>query len=154
MQNETVDDSAAQLVWTGSWSTTTSCTSTDVSCISGSDASELYDRSWHVGQRGANSAVLEMEFTFNGTALWLYGVTLPSNSLTPQNKDTSLAFTLDGVQQDGFYNAPTGETEVLYNVLFFSKDGLSDGVHSLVLTVNPDSVAIVDYLVVEQSQCV
>lgn len=83
-----------------------------------------------------------------GTAIWVYGIML--NSMPPPIVTfTNISFALDGAAAGTFVHAPDPETELPeYNVTIYSKTGLQNGEHMLVMTMiqDPDpSILLFDW---------
>ncbi|GAW05623.1 hypothetical protein LENED_007491 [Lentinula edodes] len=144
--NTTFDDTNSSFTWQSGW-IAAPCDY----CSALLNQSLTYDGTWHDG--GARTG-LTGTFEFNGTAVYLFGV-------TSQNDTGTIEFTLDG-NNATTYNPPviaaddptvgTPEADHTYNSLFFVATGLANGSHQLgftaVLAYNTSQTVLIDYAVV------
>ncbi|KAF8828496.1 hypothetical protein HHX47_DHR3000036 [Lentinula edodes] len=144
--NTTFDDTDSSFTWQSGW-IAAPCDY----CSALLNQSLTYDGTWHDG--GARTG-LTGTFEFNGTAVYLFGV-------TSQNDTGTIEFTLDG-NNATTYNPPviaaddptvgTPEADHTYNSLFFVATGLANGSHQLgftaVLAYNTSQTVLIDYAVV------
>ncbi|KAJ3852873.1 hypothetical protein EV368DRAFT_82105 [Lentinula lateritia] len=144
--NTTFDDTDSSFTWQSGW-IAAPCNY----CSALLNQSLTYDGTWHDG--GARTG-LTGTFEFNGTAVYLFGV-------TSQNDTGTIEFTLDG-NNATTYNPPviaandptvgTPEADHTYNSLFFVATGLANGTHQLgftaVLAYNTSQTVLLDYAVV------
>lgn len=91
-----------------------------------------------------------MSFAFNGTGIWVYGVTIPTSTLLPKVRNTLLSITLDGVRRGDFTWRPSQDSSFHFDTLFFGQGNLGPEPHTLTVSALPDSFAIIDRLVVQQ----
>src|ERR1700761_2219468 len=95
--------------------------------------------------QSAPSNICYMYGTIIGTGVAVYGIIPPVGVAEPGNQD--LTFLLDTDQTKTYINAPSG-SDYQYNVQFYQILDLSNGQHTLTMTMNPNSMALVDYFVV------
>jgi hypothetical protein len=67
-----------------------------------------------------------------GTAISVYCILL--NTVPNTDTTTALTFTLDGVSSDPFLHTPDSSSTVLYNSRVYSKSGLENVAHTLVVS--------------------
>ncbi|KAJ3820188.1 hypothetical protein F5880DRAFT_1615795 [Lentinula raphanica] len=146
--NTTIDDTSPSFTWQSGWAA-----SPCDYCSALLNTSLTYNGTWHDG--GSRSGLTGV-FEFNGTAVYLYGV-------TSQNDTGTIDFTLDGVNGTT-YTPPiipaddpsigTPDADHTYNTLFFMATGLQDSskVHKLeftaVLGYNTSQTVLIDYAIV------
>ncbi|KZW01538.1 hypothetical protein EXIGLDRAFT_65199 [Exidia glandulosa HHB12029] len=145
-RNVTVDDE--QLVFTPFWKPSSECDG----CSAAPTAAQMafvHDGTWHDGARQADGSpgVMTMSYTFTGTAVYVYGITINGTSARPAIKNVDLTFTLNNAHAGDFTYAPDATvTDYHFNVLFFSKTGLPNAQYTLQMSLNPHSFALLDYV--------
>ena len=110
------------------------------------DTSQIYDQTWHHATYFIGIPV-QVSVTFHGTAVYVYNV-IP-NYLKGANTYVDLSFSIDGVTVGQFQHTPDSSSTILYNHLVFANTGLSNAVHTLVMSASgsKESLIFFDYLV-------
>ncbi|TBU62454.1 hypothetical protein BD310DRAFT_918439 [Dichomitus squalens] len=114
-----------------SWSQGAGCTS----CWIHPDPSEAFDGTWHDTSHfttDTDERFITVQFT--GTAVSVYNIV--ANTAAQPNTVTAvnLWFEIDGERVgSGYQHDPSSSTDIEYNVLVFSQDGLSNSPHLLVI---------------------
>ena len=86
--------------------------------------------------------VIESAFVSTGTAVWVRCILLKGTTQQYyQYFGSTMNFELDGVQAGSFSHSPVALTtaEYLYNQTVFSKTGLSNHEHTLMIKAAPES---------------
>ncbi|KAL7277462.1 hypothetical protein ACG7TL_008383 [Trametes sanguinea] len=160
-QNVTVDDTlgsadgSAKVMYSppDAWKTGQNCTDCEVKSV---DKNSALNGTWHeadydVSKQSSITATL----SFEGSAVYAYGMVPHDGSNITSN--IYLSFILDDTDVGAFVRTPDGNGTTEYNVLLYSKDGLSSDKHNLTIVVGnprfggPQSVALLDYFVFTQS---
>ncbi|KAI1791561.1 hypothetical protein LXA43DRAFT_1010776 [Ganoderma leucocontextum] len=146
--NITVDDTFGNSDSTDSWHIGSPTEQCNVCAIKPSqfDTSQILDQSWHHATYYVGTPI-QVQVTFRGTAVYVYNV-IP-NYLKGAHTVVNLSFSIDGQTVGQFTHTPDSSSTILYNHLVYSNTGLSDSVHTLVMSVleNDQSLIIFDYLV-------
>ncbi|KAG6849529.1 hypothetical protein H0H93_007685 [Arthromyces matolae] len=79
--------------------------------------------------------VMSIEFSFTGTAVEVYFI-LANYVGDGVTTETMCNFTLDGQYISTFHHVPTTSTDYDFNSLVFSKDGLSNTEHTLLISTS------------------
>ncbi|GJE89265.1 hypothetical protein PsYK624_053620 [Phanerochaete sordida] len=151
--NVTVDDEGSDLTtgerinYEGDWAVGPACVDSIVACEASPDVTQVRDGSWHGTTHNPNipsqTVPGNATFSFNGTALYAFGV-------LDGAWDLELTFFLDG-QDAGRLSVPqTTSYTYQYNQLLFKAEGLDDTTHfwrmQNGLGNKTTSVALLDYL--------
>lgn len=147
-EDVTVDDTSDSITYSPAddWNQGNGCTS----CSASPTASSAHGSSWHdtTYQAGDTAHTITYEFTGTGIAAYFIVPDIQTGDLT---LTTNLTFSLDDSTVGTYSHSPTGGAEFLYNQECFSKQGLSDGSHTLVISANApsgqSSLVLFDYLV-------
>ncbi|KAI9066883.1 hypothetical protein FKP32DRAFT_1589183 [Trametes sanguinea] len=157
-QNVTVDDTLGspdgslkvQYLPQAVWKTGQNCTNCEVKTI---DKSSALNGTWHEAEYNVSlGGPVTATLFFEGSAIYAYGMVPHDGSNVTSN--IYLSFVLDDTDVGAFVRTPDGNGSTEYNVLLFSKDGLSSARHNLTVQVGnpqfggPQSVALLDYFVV------
>ncbi|KAM5542803.1 hypothetical protein V8D89_003764 [Ganoderma adspersum] len=110
------------------------------------DTSQIYDQTWHHATYFIGIPV-QVSVTFHGTAVYVYNV-IP-NYLKGTNTYVDLSFSIDGVTVGQFTHTPDSSSTILYNHLVYANTGLSNAVHTLVMSASGSKSSLIffDYLV-------
>ncbi|EJF62036.1 hypothetical protein DICSQDRAFT_37999, partial [Dichomitus squalens LYAD-421 SS1] len=112
------------------------------------DISQIHDHTWHDATHTPGLTPAQIIVNFTGTAVYVYNIvpnSLPNSTTTFVN----ISFTLDGSDAGSFVRHPDPKTEVIqYNQLVYSKNGLENVPHTLVMTSggDPKCLVLFDYL--------
>lgn len=156
--NRTIDDyygdsvTGYPPVYSGSWNYGPTCSG----CSAHPNATSTFNASWHDATSDPTvSSTNTITLAFNGTslkvfqavgtdgcagtAIWVYGIML--NSMSPSIVTvTNVTFAMDGATSGTFVHTPDPEKETPdYNFTIYSKTGLQNGEHMLVMTMMQDS---------------
>ncbi|EED77922.1 predicted protein [Postia placenta Mad-698-R] len=107
----------------------------------------VFDRSWHdATAHPGDPEPHDVTLTFTGTAIWVF-CPMPGYISEWVTTFVNISFALDG-KADGTYTSPGTGPDILYNITVYSKMGLPNTQHTLVITpqydVNPSYIAF-DY---------
>ncbi|KAJ7709554.1 hypothetical protein B0H17DRAFT_1190755 [Mycena rosella] len=134
--NTTVDDTSSSFTFAGAWSGITP-TSPCNGCSSKPDPSLTYGGTWHDGNIGNGASPTTGSFTFQGSAVYIFGIDQAISQ-------PDIAFTLGSVQSTHHY---TGTEQFVYDALFFSATGLAaDQTHTVNWVFNVDQASGVSVL--------
>ncbi|KAG8945585.1 hypothetical protein FRC03_001683 [Tulasnella sp. 419] len=126
---------------------------TCVPCWAVPDTSLVYGGGWRVSTAYTTFPTMSAVLTFRGVAVFVYSVAWDGTDEKP-SRHVNLVFSLDGVSSPAYkYTRITIFKPVAtyeYDLLVFSATGLTDTQHSLVITLMPDSVFLLDRAVVMQ----
>ncbi|KAH9914660.1 uncharacterized protein BXZ73DRAFT_54860, partial [Epithele typhae] len=117
-------------------------------CFIQLNTADVHDGTWHDATHSPNDAQdLTITATFTGTAVYVFNVL--ANTVQYTTTFTTLTFTLDGTEVGDFTHNPSTSTDFQYGVLTFSKTGLANEPHTLVITSGGDASSLVlfDYMV-------
>ncbi|KAG8810892.1 hypothetical protein FRC18_003765, partial [Serendipita sp. 400] len=68
--NITVDDADPKIIYSSGWSIGNTCTA----CVAQPDKALTYGATWHDTTRDRNTTVKSVEYSFEGTAIYIYGI--------------------------------------------------------------------------------
>ncbi|KAK7035582.1 valine-trna ligase [Favolaschia claudopus] len=93
------------------------------------------------------------QFNFTGTAIYVFCIQPLGLSTSPTLPTTMNAtFSVDGVQENPFFHGGSASASgFAYQSNVLSKQGLSDGPHRLKIDLAPNTVFILDYILVTQN---
>ncbi|KAF8447218.1 hypothetical protein L210DRAFT_3390820 [Boletus edulis BED1] len=158
LHNVTVDDSALTgavvpqyLPSASAWNQGNTCQD----CAAQPDPAMTYDGTWHDASYSLLSGpFLSFEFSFAGTALYIYFILANAPNIFLLTATTSVNCTLDGVTFPPFVHFPTLGAGYQYNVPVFAAESLASGTHTVTLqpivptSAPTDSVLMLfDYLI-------
>lgn len=145
--NVTVDDSDPSIIYSAGWSSEgcVGCSAVPTPA----QMPQVYGATYHTATVFPASLPETAQFSFNGTAVYVFGWTVNSTTATPSIKRQDMSFTLDLLPVGQFSHSPGPENE--FGVLFFKREGLPQVPHTLIINVNPDSLALLDYIVFTES---
>jgi hypothetical protein len=86
--------------------------------------------------------------SFVGTAIWVFGIV--PNTLPYTDTLVNATFSLDGATSDTYVHHPNSSSIYLYNVPVYSKQGLDNVEHKLLITPTAgtdNSVFVLDYAI-------
>ncbi|EJD01916.1 uncharacterized protein FOMMEDRAFT_147086 [Fomitiporia mediterranea MF3/22] len=118
-------------------------------CAIKPDATQAYNGTWHDSTRPPNAPAYTIEIGFSGYAVSAYFI-LANNMPAPIVTTTTMSFSIDGNNVGSFDHEPGATSDLQYNVLGFTKDGLSDSPHRLLITseaAGKQSLVIFDRIV-------
>ncbi|KAH7096345.1 hypothetical protein BKA62DRAFT_512590 [Auriculariales sp. MPI-PUGE-AT-0066] len=145
--NVTIDDSDPAITYNGAW-VFQACAACNVN-PSSAVLSQLWGTTFHAATRVSDEDTpKEAVFTFNGTSVYLFGATLAS-AARPLVRDADMSFFVDNVYAGEFKR--TAGTHDEANVQLFVQNNLSSSEHTLLVKLNANSVAVLDYLVYEEA---
>ncbi|KAJ6490236.1 hypothetical protein C8R47DRAFT_462807 [Mycena vitilis] len=144
--NLTVDDTNST-VWTfadtssSQWHAVTPLTPCVGCFATPADKTQVFNTTWHDGTDISGSV------TFQGSAIYIYGIDMPATA------GTNITFAMDNPPTASFHLYPTGQSQTVYSVCFFSAINLDPSIPHTVLftglTTTPLTGAMVfDYAVV------
>ncbi|THU85417.1 hypothetical protein K435DRAFT_389655 [Dendrothele bispora CBS 962.96] len=99
---------------------------------------------------GFIDSVVNVQFKFTGTDVYLYGIKPLFHSDSPHTPTAmNLSFTLDNNPSGQYVNdtSATDSKDFAPNVLVFSQRNLDDKPHVLLVTIQPETIFIFDYMV-------
>lgn len=153
--NVTVDDAGSDpltgrlMKFSSEWAYGPSCESCEVTMHADFDLDQVYNRTWHDTTFVQPTDSQSVEFTFNGSAVYVYGI-LPHNQ-GPWMPTVNLSFTIDGkfIRR---YSRPTLPNRTTYDILFFVEEDLAPCQHTILIENGADtqivgSIALLDYMV-------
>ncbi|KAF8126047.1 hypothetical protein EV363DRAFT_1528926 [Boletus edulis] len=158
LHNVTVDDSALTgavvpqyLPSASAWNQGNTCQG----CAAQPDPAMTYDGTWHDASYSLLSGpFLSFEFSFAGTALYIYFILANAPNIFLLTATTSVNCTVDGVTFPPFVHFPTLGAGYQYNVPVFAAESLASGTHTVTLqpivptSAPTDSVLMLfDYLI-------
>ncbi|KAH9829632.1 uncharacterized protein C8Q71DRAFT_717841 [Rhodofomes roseus] len=110
-------------------------------CLVRPYAAYTFEGSWHdVTASPTDTSPRNVTLTFNaGTAIWVYCI-IP-NYIPYATTLVDLSFQLDGLGLATYYDVPNPNDTYWYNATVFSRTGLSNEVHTLVMVVNGERSA-------------
>ncbi|KAF7350084.1 hypothetical protein MVEN_01310300 [Mycena venus] len=146
LTNTTIDDTSSSFSWSGNWN---AITPTDPcgGCSAKPDPTQTEGGTWHdVGIMTTKDETATGSFTFQGSAVYIYGI-------DQANSQADIAFMLDSLTATHHY---TGSDRFAYRALFFSATELASGqTHTVNWALQKSSAsdrdlqeAIFDYTVV------
>ncbi|KIM22525.1 hypothetical protein M408DRAFT_28653 [Serendipita vermifera MAFF 305830] len=127
MSQVIVDDSDAAVIYTGNWT-----------------EGHAFNDFLGTDHKSSNLGNANVTFEFNGTSISAFG-----SFATANDPASLLDFYIDSTHASR-YEAPQAGN-ILRNVPFFSKSGLSPGPHTLLIKSNPSAPWWLDYLIYFQS---
>ncbi|KAI0736638.1 hypothetical protein C8Q72DRAFT_768914 [Fomitopsis betulina] len=144
--NRTIDDTNGDSVtgalpsYSSSWNVGQDCPG----CRVQPSASDCFEGTWHdtTSDNGV-STPHTVTFSFQGTAVWVYCILINSG---PEyvTINSNISFELDGASAGVFsHNPDASGPQYLYNQTVFSKTGLSNTNHTVVVTAVQGSSASV-----------
>ncbi|KAI3615903.1 hypothetical protein WG66_010197 [Moniliophthora roreri] len=141
--DDTLGDSATGVipVYTGSAWAKPPC----VTCLLQPNASRAHNRTWHDNTRNPFDPVRSIQFNFTGVALSVFCI-VPNKPVPIATTKISLDFTVDGGIAGAFTHSPDGSSDFTYDFPVFAKDGLSNGEHSVEITMGKGSNILFDYV--------
>ncbi|KAH9922671.1 uncharacterized protein B0H18DRAFT_508385 [Fomitopsis serialis] len=99
---------------------------------------ETFDQSWHdVTASPTDPAPKTVTLSFNGTAIWVYGVV--PNYVEYATTLVNVSFELDGKVVGLYTHAPSASVGYIYNVTLYSNTAIANGQHTLVMTPQRES---------------
>ncbi|KAF8447219.1 hypothetical protein L210DRAFT_3390326 [Boletus edulis BED1] len=158
LHNVTVDDSVLTgtvvpqyLPSASAWNQGNTCQG----CAAQPDPAMAYNGTWHDASYSLLSGpFLSFEFSFAGTALYLYFILANAPNFLLLTATTSVNVTVDGVTFPPFVHFPTPGAGYQYNVPVFAAESLASGTHTVTLqpivptSAPTDSVLMLfDYLI-------
>lgn len=128
----------------GDWQQGATCSD----CAIKPDVSKAFDGTWHDSTFYPGSTPKSVSVTFNGSAVYAFFITSPVLTTTTTTQ-THLNFTLDNTLVGAFDFTPDASSTYTYNHSVFSKAGLSDAEHTLVMTTGGTTAALLlfDYVI-------
>ncbi|EPT06111.1 hypothetical protein FOMPIDRAFT_9495, partial [Fomitopsis schrenkii] len=132
--DDTFGDSATGLspTYSTNWNVGQTCSG----CAVVPDASKTFMGTWHDTTTNSpmKPAPHQVNLTFQGTAIWVYCI-LANYDKEGLTTFTNASFELDGTPDVTYFHQPDGATDDFeYNVTVYSKTGLSNAKHTLVMT--------------------
>ncbi|KAF8178973.1 hypothetical protein K438DRAFT_1938534 [Mycena galopus ATCC 62051] len=102
---------------------------------------------------GFKDTPVSAQYNFTGTAVYVFCIQPLGMSVPPASPSLmNVTFSLDSVPEVPFvHQGSPSESGFSYQVNVFAKQGLSDGPHELKLNLAPNSVFILDYLLITQN---
>ncbi|KAJ7651124.1 hypothetical protein FB45DRAFT_889739 [Roridomyces roridus] len=98
------------------------------------DTSKVFDGTYHAATYGPDLGSLAISMDFTGVAIYVYFI-LANDEGQGITTTTAANFSIDGTVQGEFTHAPAATTDLEFNALVFSHTGLSNGTHSLLITM-------------------
>ncbi|EED84926.1 predicted protein [Postia placenta Mad-698-R] len=142
LTNRTIDDENGDSVTglqpvyapaSGAWNYGPTCSG----CYVQPDVDDCFDHSWHdVTASPTDPEPRNITLTFNGTAIWVFGV-VPNNVLYATTF-VNISFELDGHTVGTFSHLPSESDAYQYNVTLYSNTSLEDAQHTLIITPRRD----------------
>jgi hypothetical protein len=169
-RNVTIDDqngdavTGAKPTYVGTWSFGPTC---GANCWIKPDAQDTLDGTWHDTTvfAGGESASITLQFigelvrasssrwlaltSRSGTDIYVFGI-IANLVNTPSGKaytNVNLDFSVDGSSIGSYSHTPTTSTDLQYNVPLLAYHGLTNGPHTLVVSLQLPSVILFDYAV-------
>ncbi|KAF9821387.1 hypothetical protein IEO21_00633 [Rhodonia placenta] len=106
-------------------------------CFVQPDVDDCFDHSWHdVTANPSDPEPRNVTLTFNGTAIWVFGV-IP-NYVPYATTYVNISFELDGHTVGSFSHIPSESDAYQYNVTLYSNTSLKDAQHTLTMTPRRD----------------
>ncbi|EPT06108.1 hypothetical protein FOMPIDRAFT_1021181 [Fomitopsis schrenkii] len=137
--NATIDDNYGNSVtgdkptYSNDWNYGPECPT----CYIQPDKTKTYEQSWHdVTASLKDLSARNVSFSFNGTAIYIYGILPPPVQYTTTYVNVSVQ--LDGQVVGRFEHHNTGQTGYQYNVTVYQNTSLEHGVHNVVITARRD----------------
>ncbi|EJD50583.1 hypothetical protein AURDEDRAFT_112191 [Auricularia subglabra TFB-10046 SS5] len=144
-QNVNVDD--LDLTYSAGWKASAECDG----CSAAPTAEQMRfvnKGTWHDAARQTDGDPVTMTYTFEGTGVTVYGITVNGTSARPIIKNVDLVFSINDAQAGAYTYTPDATvTDYHFNVPFFNKQDLPSGQHTLKMELQPHSFVLVDYLV-------
>ncbi|KIJ96144.1 hypothetical protein K443DRAFT_107695 [Laccaria amethystina LaAM-08-1] len=150
--NRTIDDEYGDPITStfpvyspiGDWQQGANCSD----CAIKPDVSKAFDGTWHDSTFYPDSTPKSVSVTFNGVAVYAFFITSPVLTTTTTTQ-THLNFTLDNALIGAYDFTPDASSTYTYNHSVFSKTGLSNGEHTLVMTTGGTTAALLlfDYVI-------
>ncbi|KAJ6571278.1 hypothetical protein B0H19DRAFT_658936 [Mycena capillaripes] len=121
LTNTTFDDADSSFSWTTDWNAV-SPSSPCHGCASKPDATQIQNQTYHDGNIGSRGGATEGSFTFQGSAVYIYGI--------DKDSQPNIVFTLGSTTYTHHYTG--SDTDFHYHALFFSATNLaSDQTHTV-----------------------
>ncbi|KAI0754136.1 hypothetical protein C8Q80DRAFT_1341245 [Daedaleopsis nitida] len=146
--NRTIDDqdgdsatgAIPQYAPSTGWNKGQQCTG----CFVQLDVNQVFHGTWMDGtvpRDGTDPWTITLNFV--GTAIYVFNAV--ANSVTNARTDQNMTFVLDGQNVGEFVHPATSSTEIDYRVQVFSRNGLTNGSHTLVIQPQPNSNILFDF---------
>ncbi|KAG8767971.1 hypothetical protein FRC15_005359, partial [Serendipita sp. 397] len=142
--NITVDDADPKIIYSSGWSIGNTCTA----CVAQPDKALTYGATWHDTTRDRNTTVKSVEYSFEGTAIYVYGIIINivrTDSVFTTNNNLSLW--IDGHLASVYQHQPLNTNSYEYDVPVFALSGLSPSTHLARVDLEESSVFLFDYLI-------
>ncbi|KAG8866235.1 hypothetical protein FRC20_008933 [Serendipita sp. 405] len=142
--NITVDDADPKIIYSSGWSIGNTCTA----CVAQPDKALTYGATWHDTTRDRNTTVKSVEYSFEGTAIYIYGIIINivrTDSVFTTNNNLSLW--IDGHLASVYQHQPLNTNSYEYDVPVFALSGLSPSTHLARVDLEESSVFLFDYLI-------
>ncbi|KAF7363735.1 Myb-DNA-bind-2 domain-containing protein [Mycena sanguinolenta] len=119
--NTTYDDSSSSFTFSAAWDVITPSNPCS-GCSTKPNATKVHDGTWHDGNVVSSGGGPTGSFTFQGSAVYIFGI-------DQNSAEADIVFTLGDKQQTHHYDGPgtvtsSGTDQFVYNALFFSATGL------------------------------
>ncbi|KAL5512946.1 hypothetical protein ACEPAH_3344 [Sanghuangporus vaninii] len=131
-----VDDNASSVIYSpsGSWQEGNGCST----CSLKPDAGSTFGGTWHDTTFLTDGSTRTINLAFTGVAISAYFI-VPDRPQGIASVDTSLIFSLDGVQVSSYNHTPSDSSDFLYNQSLFSTNGLISSEHTLEVNASADA---------------
>ncbi|KAF7373151.1 Valine-trna ligase [Mycena sanguinolenta] len=102
---------------------------------------------------GFVDAPVSAQYNFTGTAVYVFGIQPQAMSTLQASPSLmNVTFSVDGVTENPFvHQGSSSGSGFAYNANVFAKQGLSDGPHTLKMNLAPNSIFILDYILVTKT---
>lgn len=151
-QNVNVDD--LDLTFSAGWKASADCDG----CSAAPTAEQMRfvnKGTWHDAARQTDGDPVTMSYTFEGTGVTVFGITVNGTSARPVIKNVDLVFSINDTQAGAYtYTPDSTVTDYHFNVPFFNKQDLPNGRHALKMELQPHSFVLLDYLVYTKAAAV
>ncbi|KIY70438.1 hypothetical protein CYLTODRAFT_347729 [Cylindrobasidium torrendii FP15055 ss-10] len=104
-------------------------------CAIQPDASKAHDGSWYAATYNKGMESLNISFSFEGTALYVYFI-LANDEGVGITTTTAVTFTLDGVPDGDFTHIPLDAEGLQYNELVYARTGLNQEWHDFLISTS------------------
>jgi len=106
---------------------------------------DTFDQSWHdVTVSPTDSSLRNVTLTFNGTAIWVYGVV--PNYVQYATTYVNVTFEMDGHKVGVYSHIPSTSDTYIYNVTMYQNTSLQNGLHTLVISPQGIGAANASYM--------
>ncbi|KZV88905.1 hypothetical protein EXIGLDRAFT_722156 [Exidia glandulosa HHB12029] len=141
--NVTVDDSDSSIIYSAGWQVQ-GCPGCKA-VPSPTEMLQVYGGTYHDATVNPDGEPVNAVFSFNGTAVYVYGWSASSSTVAPEVANQDMTFLLDLEDKGDFKRNARPEND--FSVLYFKQENLAPGSHTLTMISNPGSLALLDYIV-------